>query len=404
MATTTRTPTGADLVCMVCHQRGPGLDIDHIVNRGMGGSPARDVPENKAPLCRECHELKTKGYIKTWVEKVQYHEDDPITRNYWWRRKDADVAIRTPVQVSERYKCLVACDGAEREDVNASGQQRSAPSQAGEGEASKVPFSATAPRTPSPVLAAGGGSKAAEPYAVADGGSTGETAAGADGCGPLSAALMDAEGGGVRQRSDKPDMGQGSASTVRPRHQGQPCARASDGLDAQELRKGLAGETLGGDAAERQQLVAGSTPSASSLCQEGMHLLYWGLRIKGATDDWRWAVGDLILRMEEALNESAYQFLEPLKEAFGYDALRQYRMVAAGVTQVTRELAPTWSHARAVCTLPEKAQRAALLMARDESLSSRETALLVRPTPAERERHTCDCGNEHWLEVKGEWK
>ena len=144
--------------------------------------------------------------------------------------------------------------------------------------------------------------------------------------------------------------------------------------------------------------------SPSSLCQEGMQLLYWGLKIKGATDDWRYAVGDLILRMEEVYNESAYQFLEPLKDAFGYDALRQYRMVAAGVTKDTRMLAPTWSHARIVATLDQKAQRAALITARDEHLTSRETALMVRPEPAERERHTCSCGNVHWLVVQGEWK
>jgi len=147
-----------------------------------------------------------------------------------------------------------------------------------------------------------------------------------------------------------------------------------------------------------------STP-ASSLCQEGMQLLYWGLRIKGATDEWRWAVGDLILRMEEVYNESAYQFLEPLKEAFGYDALRQYRMVAAAVTQVTRELAPTWSHARAVASLDVEAQGAALATARGEHLSTRDLALLVRPTAPERERHRCPlCQHEHYVTVSEEWK
>ena len=146
-------------------------------------------------------------------------------------------------------------------------------------------------------------------------------------------------------------------------------------------------------------------PSPSSLCQEGMQLLYWGLRIKGATDDWRWAVGDLILRMEEVYNESAYQFLEPLKEAFGYDALRQYRMVAAGVTRVTRIPELSWSHHRAVATLPEDDQRLTLFKARMEGLSSRETVALVRPEPAERERHDCPlCGFSHSVIVKGEWR
>src|SRR3990167_3188938 len=182
-----------------------------------------------------------------------------------------------------------------------------------------------------------------------------------------------------------------------------PSQAAGDSAVISETGGGTAPAVLMDAGVVRLPSFTPSTP-ASSLCQEGMQLLYWGLRIKGATDEWRWAVGDLILRMEEVYNESAYQFLEPLKEAFGYDALRQYRMVAAGVTQVTRELAPTWSHARIVATLDESDQRAALITARDEHLTSRETAILVRPEPAERERHTCSCGNVHWLEVKGEWK
>ena len=63
----TRHPTGQDLMCLVCLK--PAQDIDHVVNRGMGGSKERDVPENKVPLCRECHDLKTEGRIKTRVVK-----------------------------------------------------------------------------------------------------------------------------------------------------------------------------------------------------------------------------------------------------------------------------------------------------------------------------------------------
>ena len=353
--TISHSPTGHDLACIVCGKPGPGLDIDHVVNRGSGGSKERDVPENKVPLCRPCHLAKTVGTIKTRVKDGVYS----------WHRRESDLVFRIPVQVSKRYKCLIPCEGDEQLTA---GRLRgfdpasSSLSQAGEGADFQPGVSnhALVEQTPSPV----------GPGLIPDG------------PGPL----MDGE-----------RIASASSVVVLP-------LSPSSHMDAEAASEG--GMSLLSDA-ESQPREGQPLPrpaSASSLCQEGMQLLYWGLRIKGATDDWRYAVGDLILRMEEVYNESAYQFLEPLKDAFGYDALRQYRMVAAGVTQDTRELAPTWSHARIVATLDESDQRAALITARDEHLTSRETAILVRPEPAERERHTCSCGNVHWLEVKGEWR
>ena len=107
--TVTRAPTGQDLVCLVC--RKPAQDIDHVVNRGMGGSKARDVPENKVPLCRECHGLKTTGRIETWVNTGDL--GDGVRRFYEWRKADSDLVITVPVEISPRYKCLVLSDGAE---------------------------------------------------------------------------------------------------------------------------------------------------------------------------------------------------------------------------------------------------------------------------------------------------
>ncbi len=108
MPSLTRHPTGQDLMCLVCLK--PAQDIDHVVNRGMGGSKERDVPENKVPLCRECHDLKTVGTIETYVdgrdEFYQYH----------WRRQIRGAPwISAAVKVSKRYKCLVLSDGAEAE-------------------------------------------------------------------------------------------------------------------------------------------------------------------------------------------------------------------------------------------------------------------------------------------------
>ena len=125
MASTTRVPTGADLACLHCHSPND-IDLDHVVNRGMGGSKERDVPENKVPLCRGCHVAKTVGTIKTRVK-------DGV---YYWHKADSDLVFRVPVEISERYGCLIASDGAEPTNVDGPGpefQHSSAPSLAGEG-------------------------------------------------------------------------------------------------------------------------------------------------------------------------------------------------------------------------------------------------------------------------------
>jgi len=104
----TRTPLGGDLVCLVCH-KSDNIDIDHVINRGMGGSKERDVPENKVPLCRECHTAKTNGVLET-----QLFNSGSAGWCYLWRRKGTDAPwISIPVEVSERYKCLVLSAAAE---------------------------------------------------------------------------------------------------------------------------------------------------------------------------------------------------------------------------------------------------------------------------------------------------
>lgn len=118
--TVTHSPTGQDLVCLVCHKQ--AQDIDHVVNRGMGGSKARDVPENKVPLCRECHELKTLGRIKTWIGKSDTRYPEYGYLIFCWQKEGADYTSRIPVEVSRRYKCVVGrlSDGAEEDTGEAS--------------------------------------------------------------------------------------------------------------------------------------------------------------------------------------------------------------------------------------------------------------------------------------------
>lgn len=98
--TVIRTPlTEGILTCLIC--RAPADDLDHVRNRGMGGSKARDVPQNKVPLCRTHHTAKTMNVLKTEVV------EDEHGLCYHWGRDLSVLAVHIPVAVSARYGCLV---------------------------------------------------------------------------------------------------------------------------------------------------------------------------------------------------------------------------------------------------------------------------------------------------------
>ena len=149
-------------------------------------------------------------------------------------------------------------------------------------------------------------------------------------------------------------------------------------------------------------------PSPFSLedwTKEGERLLTVGLQLKGLTDEWRYRIGDWVTAGEQNLGEEAYGHFSRFEDAFGASQLRQLGWVAASVTRATRELALSWSHARAIAALPESDQRAALVTAKEEGLSTRELSALVRPTPAEREPCICPtCQTKHYPPVSEEWK
>ena len=332
LASVTRTPTGAELQCAIC--RSPNdIDIDHIRNRGAGGSKERDVPENKIPLCRGHHTAKTVGTIKTWVKDGVYH----------WRKRDSNLVFRVPVAVSERYGCLVPCDGAELQSnvcVSPS-QQGSAPSQAGEGE--------------------------------------------------------DAANSEIGESKPSPATSAGDQQRVTP----------PGGLDGKRS-PALAGAGGGSGSVPSTPVSPGSSPAPFSLeewTKEGDRLLTMGLQLKDLTDEWRFSIGDWVAQGEENLGEEAYGHFSRFEDAFGASYLRGLGWVAASVTRETRQIAPSWSHARTVAKLDEKAQRAALITAREEGLSTRELAVLVAPERPEREKHACPlCKLEHWALVSEEWK
>jgi len=150
------------------------------------------------------------------------------------------------------------------------------------------------------------------------------------------------------------------------------------------------------------------TPSPFSLASwlsEGERLLTAGLKLKGLTDEWRYEMGDWVATGEKHLHEEAYGHFSRFEDAFGASHLRALGWVAASVTRETRQMATSWSAARTVAALPESDQRAALITAREEGLSTRELAVLVRPAAPERERHRCPlCMHEHYAVVESEWK
>jgi len=317
-----RTPTAADLACAVCRKPGPGLDIDHIVNRGMGGSKERDVPANKIALCRPCHLAKTVGTIKTWVEKVPAApvQSDNWTLNYCWRKRDSDLVFRIPVEVSARYGCLIPT-GTGDPNVTLSGKLpggRSSVPVAGEGVVPSPQVALEYPLSPSPVFAGPG-------LAVTDVGAQ---------PGP---ALMNGEG-------------------------------AERGLSSN---------------------AAPLTPSPFSLedwMQEGERLLTTGLQLKGLTDEWRYRIGDWVAAGEQNLGEEAYGHFTRFEDAFGASHLRALGWVAARVSRETRQISPSWTHAKTVAALTESDQRAALITAKEEGLSTRALAVLVRPERTEETR------------------
>src|SRR3990172_4411903 len=309
MTTVERTPTAADLACIICRKPGPDLDIDHVINRGAGGSKERDVPANKVPLCRPCHLAKTVGTIKTWVKDGVYH----------WRKRDSDLVFRIPVEISERYGCLVPCDGTDDTDSHSLAPvQPSVPSQAGEGVVPSPQVALEYPLSPSPVFAGPG-------LAVTDVGAQ---------PGP---ALMNGEG-------------------------------AERGLSSN---------------------AAPLTPSPFSLedwMQEGERLLTTGLQLKGLTDEWRYRIGDWIAAGEQNLGEEAYGHFTRFEDAFGASHLRALGCVAARVSRETRQISPSWTHAKTVAALTESDPRAALITAKEEGLSTRALAVLVRPERTEETR------------------
>lgn len=135
-------------------------------------------------------------------------------------------------------------------------------------------------------------------------------------------------------------------------------------------------------------------------CQRGMHLLWAGIRLKSATDDWRFQVGDWA-NEGEVLGEEVHQYYEPFR-AVNPESVRVYAWVAGRcepVTRVTPEL--SWTHHRIAASLdtPQERQEA-LVEAQAEGYTTRAMSEAVHGAPATREQHECPgCGALHTVKA-----
>ena len=369
MSSVARTPTRDELFCAICHSPGP-LDIDHIVNRGMGGSQERDVPTNKIALCRTCHELKTIGRIKTFTDASPMLEQPWF---YCWRKADSDLVIRVPVRVDERHQCLVPNSEAEATDGSSlEVQQASASELAGEGERS-VPVEGLAPEQANP------------PAAPAGPGLTNDTAVGAQ-PGP---ALMDA--GGEESQSVKgspPSVDSPRVDLAAPRPSSSAFSLTSP---LTEDWSGLSDDDLQAkyDAAEQMQGLAYLLRCKAVFTYRENHIQTWG---KSWTD------------------QAIERFGCSRPYAFAYANLWQIYLkvdthLREGMASLTDSRSIMQAIGRQHAEDGVKLLEAAVAHVAEYSQPPTLSGLLGGAESVERESHDCPvCGYSHYAVVKDEWK
>lgn len=103
----------------------------------------------------------------------------------------------------------------------------------------------------------------------------------------------------------------------------------------------------------------------------------------------RFAIGDAILLGEKLYGEEVYQALESLNVS--EKARWEYMRVAARVPRSTRRKDLSWSHHRAVATLPPREQKQWLKTASDNQLSHLQLREALKPPPAEEKEKVCRC-------------
>jgi len=334
MTTVERTPTAADLACIICRKPGPDLDIDHVINRGAGGSKERDVPANKVPLCRPCHLAKTVGTIKTWVKDGVYH----------WRKADSDLVFNIPVKISARYGCLIPCDGADDTDGHSlASVQPSAPSQAGEGTPPQGTPLVQIASVPSLVFA---------------------------GPGPIICTDVGAQPGPAHMNAEGADLSSNAA----------PLTPSAFSLDSDWTA--LDDDTLQSlyDEGEQRQQEGYLLKCKAVWTYRERHVQVWG-------DSWT----DQAIERFGCSRRYAYSYANLWQIYVTSDTYLREGMAA--LTD-SRSLMQTIGRA----TVEEGAKLLESAVAHvAEFAQPPSVKALVGSEPPERERHTCSCGNEHWI-------
>jgi hypothetical protein len=101
----------------------------------------------------------------------------------------------------------------------------------------------------------------------------------------------------------------------------------------------------------------------------------------------RFAIGDAIIMGESLYHEQAYQAVELM--GLSVTARQEYVRVAQRVPRSVRRPELSWSHHRAVATLPIPEQRRRLKEAVERDLSHHELRAELRDEPAEKICHCC---------------
>jgi len=392
--TVSRSPTREELRCTICHAPGP-VPIDHIREKGMGGSAERDVPENKIPLCPTCHDLKSLKRIKTWAKQLNMD-----TWVYHWQRVGSDVVIRVPVRIDERHGCLVPAgeevmpDAArDRLSVSSVFHVQQASREVGGREASLVPSDAAEPTDASgPELVEG---SASSPGAEGEEDSKGQPADAEPSAptGPVSAAITGGVGGtqGLVAGGEDAVLEQGAS--------GPP---ASLMVGEGEASQFLVVTPPSVDTPRVNAAAPRPSPSPTSLtwedwCEYGRCLRDQGELLQGTLTQWCFAVGDWIIEGEDTFGEMAHQLIDDI--GLTYWKVATYASVARRVPPENRLCdVPriTFSHHQAVAALPAPEQRERLAQAASGGMTVRELRGAVSGPVVALETHACpECGAEH---------
>jgi hypothetical protein len=258
----TRHPTGQDLICLVCGKQ--AQDIDHVVNRGSGGSKERDIPTNKVPLCRECHDLKTVGRIETRIRAGEF-EDGYRWFTYSWNRTGSSVEITIAVEVSQRYKCLVKSDSVLSDGAEAA---EGSGAQAGSEDGGLKGAAFESPVPPVSTKASSAPSPSAGSKEESDG--MGDDGLGVHGSGSRG----DISGGGVGEPTETspPNKPPATSRDSAPNDSQHRPVLHSDGSLTHEQRVAIAQEIK--NAQQRRQFLAGDTANA---WDEELNEDFWNL-------------------------------------------------------------------------------------------------------------------------------